>query len=76
MGAGCSTKKAVKVQDSVTAKSSAAKEIQELSKEAQGQLKYLQSLNPDSMSQVDKEKMKQLMAGIEEKKDVGDDIGD
>ena len=76
MGAACTTKKAVQVQDSVASKSNAAEAIKELSKEAQEQLKHLQSRNPDAMSSVDKETLKNLMQGIEEKKDVGDDIQD
>jgi hypothetical protein len=42
MGAGCSNGNATKVQDSIKARN-----IVELSKEAQEQLKQMQALNPD-----------------------------
>ena len=56
MGAGCSTGSAAKVQDSVkpAAGRTAVGDITELSKEAQEQLKVLQSQNPDTLSAVGK----------------------
>ena len=55
MGAGCSTKSASKVQDSVKPTGhNVAENITELSKEAQEQLKLLQSQNPDGLSSVGK----------------------
>ena len=55
MGAGCSTKSAARVQDSVKPSGkNAAENMTVLSKEAQEQLKRLQSVNPDAMSTVGK----------------------
>ena len=56
MGAGCSSKSAARVQDSVkpAAGRTAVGDITELSKEAQERLKLLQSQNPDAMSTVGK----------------------
>jgi len=53
MGAGCSTKSAARVQDSVKPEGkNAAESMTVLSKEAQEQLKLLQSQNPDAMTTV------------------------
>ena len=56
MGAGCSTKSAAKVQDSVkpAAGRTAAGDITELSKAAQEELKVLQSQKPGTLSAVGK----------------------